>query len=396
MLFLSASVGEGHTAAAQAVSNALQAGRSDYGCEIVDSYRYASEVFHRVASNGYIGMVKVLPQLYRVIYEQAERATQVSAFKKWLHRYTALNLRHYVTQLMPDAIVCTHAFPCGVMSEYKREFSDAPAVVGVVTDFVVHPFWIHRNIDAYAVATSAMRQTLISRGVRPDRVTITGIPIDERFGLRPDRAAMRRALGLAPDRITLLLMGGGVGIGPLEKAIVGIDRLAHDVQTVVVVGKNPSLERRLAETARTLDASGQSGGLRGQRVRVHASRRRLGEQARRADEFRGARGRAAAAHAAPAARSRGTQHAPSGGGRRGHPRAERARAGACARLSVVECYGVDRDARASSYACEAGCGAKRREHHQTAHPGLNAPRRLWYTDGRPEERWPSWLKAAVC
>jgi len=252
VLFLSASVGEGHTAAAQAVSNALQAGRSEYDCEIVDSYRYASEVFHRVASNGYIGMVKVLPQLYRVIYEQAERATQVSAFKKWLHRYTALNLRQYVAQLMPDAIVCTHAFPCGVMSEYKREFSDAPAVVGVVTDFVVHPFWIHRNIDAYAVATSAMRQTLISRGVRPDRVTITGIPIDERFGLRSDRAALRRALGLAPDRITLLLMGGGVGIGPLEKAIVGIDRLAHDVQTVVVVGKNPALERRLSETARTL------------------------------------------------------------------------------------------------------------------------------------------------
>ena len=249
VLFLSASVGEGHTAAAQAVCNALEIGLPNSRCEIVDSYRYASEVFHRVASNGYIGMVKVLPQLYRFIYDQAERATRVSAFKKWLHRYTALNLRQYVAQLDPDVVVCTHAFPCGVMSEYKREFADAPRVVGIVTDFVVHPFWIHRNIDAYAVATNAMRQTLVSRGVRPERVTVTGIPIDGRFAQREDRHAVRRRLGLAPERTTLLLMGGGVGIGPLEKAIAAIDTLRHEFQVVVVVGKNPTLERRLAENA---------------------------------------------------------------------------------------------------------------------------------------------------
>lgn len=232
--------------------NALCTSIPDCGCDVVDSYRYASEVFHHVVSNGYIGMVKVLPQLYGVIYDQAERATKVSGFKKWLHRYTALNLRQYVAQLSPDVVVCTHAFPCGVMAEYKREFADAPGVVGVVTDFVVHPFWIHRNIDAYAVATSSMRSALISRGVRPDRVTVTGIPIDARFRLRPDRRAVRRALGLAPERTTLLVMGGGVGIGPLEKAIAKIDRLQHDVQTVVVVGKNPPLQRRVEAVARTL------------------------------------------------------------------------------------------------------------------------------------------------
>ena len=252
VVFLSASVGEGHTAAAQAVCNALEDRLPNSRCEIVDSYRYASEVFHRVASNGYIGMVKVLPQLYRFIYDQAERATKVSAFKKWLHRYTALNLRQHVSKLAPDVVVCTHAFPCGVMAEYKREFADSPAVVGIVTDFVVHPFWIHRNIDAYAVATGAMRQTLVARGVRPERITVTGIPIDARFARREDQSEVRRRLGIVPDRTTLLLMGGGVGIGPLEKAIAAIDRLDHRFQVVVVVGKNPALERRLSEDAGTL------------------------------------------------------------------------------------------------------------------------------------------------
>ncbi len=249
ILFLSASVGEGHTAAACAVRTAVGERMPDVTCEVVDSYRYASEVFHKVASNGYIGMVKMLPQLYKYLYDQAERATKVSAFKSWLHHYTAVNLRHYVSMLKPDVVVCTHAFPCGVMAEYKREYADAPPVMGIVTDFVVHPFWIHRNIDAYAVATPAMKQALIARGVGSENITVTGIPIDRHFALREHKAVARRAIGVDTRRTTLLLMGGGLGIGPLEKALERIDRLDHDVQTVVIVGKNPRLEQRLADAA---------------------------------------------------------------------------------------------------------------------------------------------------
>jgi len=252
VLFLSASVGEGHTAAAQAVSSALLERIPAAKCEVVDSYRYASNVFHRVASNGYIGIVKLLPQLYKFAYDQAERATKISAFKTWLHRYTALNLRQFVTELQPDVVVCTHAFPCGVMAEYKREFADAPPVVGIVTDFVVHPFWIHRNIDRYAVATAAMRQTLVSRGVTPSRVVVTGIPIDCRFAEATTKRRARQLIGVAPDVTTLLLMGGGLGIGPLENAMLAIDRLEAHVQTVVVVGKNKNLEKRLKDVAKTL------------------------------------------------------------------------------------------------------------------------------------------------
>lgn len=221
-------------------------------CEIVDSYKYASNVFHRVASNGYIGIVKLLPQLYKFAYDQAERATKISAFKTWLHRYTALNLRSFVNELRPDVVVCTHAFPCGVMAEYKREFPDAPRVVGIVTDFVVHPFWIHRNIDRYSVATAAMRQTLVARGVAPQRAVVTGIPIDCRFAAQTSKRRARQIIGVAPDMTTLLLMGGGLGIGPLENALVAIDRLPATVQTVVVVGKNKALERRLRDLAQDL------------------------------------------------------------------------------------------------------------------------------------------------
>jgi len=250
VLFLSASVGEGHTAAAQAVSSALAERMPAAKCEVVDSYRYASNVFHRVARNGYIGVVKLLPQLYKFAYDQAERATKISAFKTWLHRYTAPNLRQFVSELKPDVVVCTHAFPCGVMSEYKKQFADSPPVIGVVTDFAVHSFWIHRNIDGYAVATDEMRATMIARGIDPEHIIVSGIPVNASFLVKPlDRATLREELGMPQDRFSLVLMGGGLGIGPLEMMIRALDCVQQKISATVIAGRNKRLHERVMEAA---------------------------------------------------------------------------------------------------------------------------------------------------
>lgn len=143
ILFLSASVGVGHSAAAAAVSGALADLVPAVETQTVDSYKYAAKMFSKVVADGYIGMVKTVPQLYRYIYERAERARDIPAFRRWVSQYTAANLRTLVTERKPDLVVCTHAFPCGVMSEYKRKFDPDLPVVGVVTDFAVHPFWIY-------------------------------------------------------------------------------------------------------------------------------------------------------------------------------------------------------------------------------------------------------------
>ncbi|HLW37516.1 MAG TPA: glycosyltransferase, partial [Candidatus Eremiobacteraceae bacterium] len=86
----------------------------------------------------------------------------------------------------------------------------------------------------------------------PQRVLVTGIPIDCRFANGTSKRRARQIIGVAPDQTTILLMGGGLGIGPLENALLAIDRLEHDAQTVVVVGKNISLERRLRDVATRL------------------------------------------------------------------------------------------------------------------------------------------------
>ena len=250
ILFLSASVGVGHSAAAAAVSGALAEVVPSIETQTVDSYKYAAKVFSKVVADGYIGMVKTVPQLYRYIYERAERARDIPAFRRWVSQYTASNLRTLVTERKPDLVVCTHAFPCGVMSEYKRKFDPDLPVVGVVTDFAVHPFWIYPNIDAYAVATPEIRQALLARGVASEKIVVSGIPIDPRFGVAPQsRDALRASLGLPRDRSVVLMMGGGLGIGPLDSMIRALGRVDLPVAGAIVIGRNPRLERRILALA---------------------------------------------------------------------------------------------------------------------------------------------------
>jgi processive 1,2-diacylglycerol beta-glucosyltransferase len=243
-------VGVGHISAAKAVSAALLRLEPSAQTRVVDSYKYAALVVSRVVSDGYLTMVKSIPQMYRYIYDRAERATEVGRFRTWAHQFTADNLRALLLDERPDAVVCTHAFPCGAMAEYKRRFTDAPPVVAIVTDFAVHGFWIHRNIDGYVVATPAMRDALLARHVRRDKIAVTGIPVRPEFAPSDEpQDRLRERLDLPRDRYVALLMGGGLGIAPLERMLRALDSVRAPLAAVVVAGRNAKIERRLTEAA---------------------------------------------------------------------------------------------------------------------------------------------------
>jgi processive 1,2-diacylglycerol beta-glucosyltransferase len=219
--------------------------------DVVDSYRYAASLFSKVVSDGYIGMVRTIPQLYGLIYDRAERATTAGGFRVWASEFTARNIRGLMEKMKPSVVVCTHAFPVGVMAAYKRLYDPTIPVMGIVTDFVVHPFWIYKNVDAYAVATPEIRAALVGRGIDPARVGVDGIPVDPRFGSPPaDRGALRDALGLPRDAAVALVMGGGLGLGPVAKTVRALAHVEPHVVPVVLVGKNRRLERRVLDDAR--------------------------------------------------------------------------------------------------------------------------------------------------
>jgi len=103
----------------------------------------------------------------------------------------------------------------------------------------------------YFVASEACSQDLIRLGAPADRVYPTGIPIDPSFREPKDRQLVAKSLGLDPSMPIILVMGGGLGFGSIERTVQQLEDIKLPLQLIVVAGKNPELRRQVQAVART-------------------------------------------------------------------------------------------------------------------------------------------------
>lgn len=208
-----------------------------------------------MATTGYVALVRRLPRLYRFLRKPAESLADIGPFRSWVGRYAARNLSLFLRGRIPDAVVCTHPFACGVMAQYKMAYAPSLPLTAVLTDFSAHPFWVHPAIDRYVVAHDEMKNYLIERGIADARIDVSGIPIDDRFAQleMPIRTAVTRTrLGLPSDRYVVMLMGGGLGVGPLAAMLDELAKLRFPIFVVVVAGRNERYRAFLARHAKKL------------------------------------------------------------------------------------------------------------------------------------------------
>jgi 1,2-diacylglycerol 3-beta-galactosyltransferase len=131
----------------------------------------------------------------------------------------------------------------------------APRVpfVTVVTDLgAAHPLWLHRGVDLCFVPSTSFVRAAKCKGLCDAQLRLHGLPVRQDFAeVRRRGAAARRGLGLLPDRRTVLIVGGGDGVGKLGAIVQAVgDRLSRSQQpsqVVVVCGRNKRLLRQLQE-----------------------------------------------------------------------------------------------------------------------------------------------------
>lgn len=239
--------------AAAALARAGAEGSSPVAVRVVDTFRYVSPFLQKTALTIYLEMVRKTPRVYGYIYRLAEDgragARSKVEFNRVLNRLAAPRLARLIAAEGPGAVVCTHPFPLGVLDYLKGRGRLAVPVAAVVTDFTVHPFWVFGSVDLYLVAGEALVPQLVSQGVDAGRVAATGIPIDPAFAGSLDRRAERARLSLDPDRPCVLVMGGALGMGPLEAVVQALGRMSVPVQLLVVAGNNAALKTRLLRLA---------------------------------------------------------------------------------------------------------------------------------------------------
>lgn len=213
VLVLSARFGGGHRSAAEALRAWWESSGAPGTLEVLDYYdAFVSPVVTHAASIGYTQSVRLWPASYGLFYEATRRLRPNSAAQQWLNNLGRRGLEEYLRDHPADIIVGVHPTPCGALSELRRAGLLHVPVVSIITDYTVHSQWIHPGTDLYLVGSESVREGVLRRGVPPERVAVTGIPVRVNTRLLEQREALREKWGLLPDRPTVLVMTGAQGM----------------------------------------------------------------------------------------------------------------------------------------------------------------------------------------
>lgn len=255
VLILSASAGAGHVRAAQAIEKAFLQLNAAGELKNIDTLQYTNKLFEKLYSKAYIELVDKAPDLLGWLYNQTDNPWR---FEKRRLAFDKLNARPFIKLLkeyQPDLAVCTHFLPAEIISWLKQKKGLATRQAIVVTDFDLHAMWLCRHYEHYFVALEETKLHLQELGVPPDKITVSGIPIDPVFAEHKDKIEMRKKLGLDAALPTILTSAGGFGVGPMEMLIQSLIKMRNRIQVIAVCGKNEELKNRLDTLSGQLDAN---------------------------------------------------------------------------------------------------------------------------------------------
>ena len=240
---LSASLGAGHDGAAAELARRL--GDRGYDTRVED---YLDCLPLRIGA--------ALRGVYRLQLRSAPWAYDAT-FRLW---YLGRSLRSALTaalevltrrrlaRLLADPAVCavvsTYPLQSLVLGRARRRGRLRVPVATFITDFGVHPLWIHPGVDLTICVHGASAAEARRRTGRP--VVATGPAVRPEFRRGPaDRAAARRAFGLPDGARVALIVAGAWGVGDVEGAFAEVHATGTWVP-VAACGANEALRARLA------------------------------------------------------------------------------------------------------------------------------------------------------
>nr|WP_314629115.1 glycosyltransferase [uncultured Noviherbaspirillum sp.] len=248
LMVLSVSSGAGHGRAADAICNQANAGNAQVAAHHIDVMDLASFALRKVYTRLYIALVNKFPSLWHQIYHRTDRKQSNGFFERMrraLEQAAVARLLEEIERVKPDAIICTHFLPAEILARMRRNGRLNCPVWVQVTDFDVHRMWVHNGVAGYFAGNEEVAYRLRDRGVAADAIRVTGIPIMEAFRHTPDRVVCAGELGIDPARMTLLLMGGGAGLGSLDEVADRLMQLDMNFQLIVMAGHNIASLARL-------------------------------------------------------------------------------------------------------------------------------------------------------
>lgn len=236
ILILTGSFGMGHNSVAKAINEELS--KKDYETEVVDIVEYIMPVFNKIIYNTFNITANKMQGIYNAISSISDKT-----FFQMKNKIATEKVRELIKSSGVDLVISTLPLSSRLVSDYKEEFNDNIPLITCITDISWHKEWLSKKTDYYCVGDKALKKKLIYQGIPEKVIFVTGIPVKSEF-LSIEKIA---ASNVDKEMKKVLIMGGGLGIIPVNNQILSYLNKRNDVEVTIITGKNINLYKDLKD-----------------------------------------------------------------------------------------------------------------------------------------------------
>src|ERR687884_1183484 len=252
ILIISSDTGGGHRSAAAAIVAGVQRffEGDSYAVRVVRAVEESHHLSARLVAF-YNWVLRNRQHWMKYLYWAVNRIRPET--REFFHRRCIGFCKELFEKWCPHVVVSVHPLTQHIFARVLRELhlADQIPLVTVVTDpcYGFWKGWACDDVRLYLVASEEARQQLVDYGVAPERIKVSGMPVHPKFAFPGEQTAQaaRTALGLDPQKFTVLVNAGWAGGGNIPAIFRELVRGELDVQAIFLAGRNDEL-REEAET----------------------------------------------------------------------------------------------------------------------------------------------------
>jgi UDP-N-acetylglucosamine:LPS N-acetylglucosamine transferase len=272
VLFLSSDTGGGHRASAESLAAQFEILFQGSSYDLLD---LATEAYLPPYNSivPYYKHLSAHPNQWKVLYgisnsKAMERVVETNI--KVMSVVCERTIRKKIKAYKPDVVVSVHPLQTSVpvlsCAKISHETGKHLPMFTVVTDLgSAHSTWFAGGVEKLFVGSPQIHELARAKGIPEEKLVLVGLPIRHDFAVESERLGdrmsdtgikyqyeVRGKLGLpAVDRKTLLVMGGGEGVGSLSNIVdalyTELVKQSVDAVIIVVCGRNEKLKKGLED-----------------------------------------------------------------------------------------------------------------------------------------------------
>jgi UDP-N-acetylglucosamine:LPS N-acetylglucosamine transferase len=240
-------MGAGHDGAARTLAEQLTA--AGHVAEVKDFLSSGPLRIGSALRRGYEFELRHVPSAYDATYRFWYRVPWLCGVVAWLVTFvTRRRVLKWVDGFDPWVVVSTYPLSTLCLGRLRRTGRLQVPAVNFITDFGVHPLWVHPGVDLNLAIHAGPAEVAAYRTGRSSR--FTGPAVSDRFDPHrlPPREEARARFGIGPTERAVLVVAGSWGIGNVEATFSAIAADGRFLP-VVVCGRDEHLRQELSARA---------------------------------------------------------------------------------------------------------------------------------------------------